>query len=332
MPEATMRQIEMLRLVPRAPRSITVVRLTDQLAGSGHEINLRTVQRDLNTLSTLFDLRSYREGRTTYWQWAEHAEMVDLPGMSPQTALTMFVVERFLYDQLPRSITGFLAQQFEQAREVLRKSGNPDAWMNKVRVAPRMQRLIQPKIDEEILRIIYDALIQDRKFTGRYLKMGVRVSREYTISPLGIVFRDGVTYLVATEGEGEEVLLFALHRFRSAEQLEELVEVPKGFKLDNYIYTQGPFDSNSGEWIKLEFKATEDVIQVLRETPLTHNQGLRPFEDSWVIVSVKIRETKQLKRWLLSFGSEVEVLEPPHLRGWVRDQLSGAGELYGGSD
>lgn len=222
MPDSTLRQIEMLRLVPRAPRSVTVNRLTDQLSGSGHEINIRSVQRDLNTLSTIFDLRSYREGRTTYWQWSEHAEMVDLTGMSPQTALTMFVVERFLYDQLPRSVTGFLAQQFEQAREVLKKSGSPDAWMNKVRVIPRSQRLIQPKIDEEILRAIYDSLIQDRKFKGRYLKRSVRVSNDYLFNPLGIVFRDGVTYLVATKDGDNDVLLFALHRTKEVQEITGL--------------------------------------------------------------------------------------------------------------
>jgi len=318
----------MLRLVPRAPRSVTVNRLTDQLSGSGYEINIRSVQRDLNTLSTIFDLRSYREGRTTYWQWSEHAEMVDLTGMSPQTALTMFVVERFLYDQLPRSVTGFLAQQFEQAREVLKKSGSPDAWMNKVRVVPRSQRLIQPKIDEDILRAIYDSLIQDKKFKGRYLKRSVRISSDYIFNPLGIVFRDGVTYLVATKDGEVEVLLFALHRFRSATQSDEEVIIPKGFKLDHYINTQGPFDSNSGEFIDLEFKASEEVIQVLRETPLSHNQGVRPFEDEWVIVSVRIKETKQLRRWLLSFGAEIEVLHPKSLRVWAQEQLNGASKMY----
>jgi hypothetical protein len=329
MPDSALRQIEMLRLIPREPRSITVSRLTDQLSGSGYEINVRSVQRDLNALSSIFDLRNRREGRVTYWHWAEHAEVVDLPGMSPQTALTMFVVERFLYDQLPRSITGFLAQQFEQAREVLKQSGNPDAWMNKVRVVPRSQRLIQPKINEEILKVIYGALLNDKKFMGRYLRRGVRVTGDFSINPLGIVFRDGVTYLVGSQEDEDKVLLFALHRFRGAEQLDEEVVVPKGFKLDNYINTDGPFDSNNGEFIDLEFKATEDVIQVLRETPLSHNQGVRPFDDDWVIVSVRIRETRQLKRWLLSFGSGVEVIEPQHLRGWVQEQLMGAGELYG---
>ena len=104
--------------------------------------------------------------------------------------------------------------------------------------------------------------------------------------------------------------------------------IPKGFKLDNYLNTQGPFDSNTGEYIDLELKATEDVIQTLRETPLSHNQGVRPFVGDWVIVSVRIRDTRQLRRWLLSFGAEIEVLKPGKMRRWVRDQIDGAQELY----
>ena len=330
MPDATLRQIEMLRLVPRAPRSITVSRLAELLSGSGYEVNVRTVQRDLNALSIVFDLRNEREGRIVRWQWAEHAEMLDLAGMSPLTALSMFVVEHFLNDQMPRSITGFMAQQFEQAREVLKKSGDPNAWMNKVRVIPRSQRLIQPRIDEEILRVIFESLINDQKFVGRYIRKGMRVSSEVLINPLGIVFREGLTYLVATQEEETDVLLFALHGFRGAVPSNESSSVPKGFKLDRYLNTQGPFDSYKGKYVTLEFKASSNVIQSLRETPLSHDQGLSPCEgeDEWDAVKVRIRETDQLKRSLLSFGPEIVIMKPTHLREWAHEKLTNAAKRY----
>ncbi|MBT7327215.1 MAG: WYL domain-containing protein, partial [Gammaproteobacteria bacterium] len=200
-------------------------------------------------------------------------------------------------------------------------------WTDKVRVVPRTQRLIQPKIDEDIVKVIYDALLNDRKFIGTYLKRGVRVSKEYPVSPLGLVFRDGVTYLVATLRDYPDVRQMALHRFRGAEPLDEKVTPPKGFKLDHYINDR-EFDYPEGDFINLEFKAKDFVIQALRETPLSHNQGIRPFEDDWVIVSCRIKETQQLRWWLLGFGAQVEVLQPRHLREWFKESAQNLYQMY----
>ena len=327
MPDSALRQIEMLRLVPRSPRSITVTKLVEHLASEGFEITTRTVQRDLNALASIFDLRNSRDGRTQRWFWSEDAEMLDIPGMAPQTALTMFMTELFLYDQLPRSITGHLAHHFDQAREILRKSGDLTNWTEKVRVVPRNQRLIQPKVDEDVLRVIYDSLLHDKKFQGRYLRRGVRTSKEYPVSPLGLVFRDGVTYLVATLRDYPEVRQLALHRFRSASPLDEKVVPPKGFKLDHYI-NQGAFDYPLGDFIDLEFKANNFVIEALKETPISHNQGVRPFDDNWVIVSARVKETEQLHWWLLGYGDQVQVLEPPHMRDWFKKKTRAMAKLY----
>jgi len=325
--DAALRQIEMMRLIPRSPRSITVSRLSEMLVSEGYAINVRTIQRDLNALASIFDLRNDAVGRTQKWYWGKDAEMLDIPGMSPQTALTMFMTELFLYDQLPRSITSHLSHHFEQAREVLQKQGELSSWTDKVRVVPRTQRLIPPKIDEDVVAVIYDALLNNRKFLGSYLKRGMRVSKEYPVAPLGLVFRDGVTYLVATLREYPDVRQMALHRFRNAERLDEGIKSPKGFKLDHYI-NEGEFDYPEGDFINLEFKARNFVIQALRETPLSHNQGIRPFEEGWVIVSCRIKETQQLRWWLLGFGAQVEVLEPPHLREWFNQRALEMSNLY----
>jgi len=327
MPDSALRQIEMLRLIPRSPRSITVSTLVRQLEDEGYEVTPRTVQRDLNALASIFDLRNEKEGRTQKWHWSDSAEMLDIPGMSPQTALTMFMAELFLYDQLPRSITGHLAHHFDQAREILRRSGDLTNWTEKVRVVPRNQRLIQPKVDEDVLKVIYNALLHDKKFMGRYLRRGVRTSKEYPVNPLGLVFRDGVTYLVATLRDYPDIRQLALHRFRDATPTDDPVTIPKGFKLDHYI-NQGAFDYPVGDFIDLEFKANSFVIEALKETPISHNQGVRPFNSDWVIVSARVKETEQLHWWLLGYGPQVEVLQPPHLREWFKNKSREMARLY----
>ena len=56
MADTLLRQWTMLRLIPRAPRKIETAALERLLFEEGFEVNRRSIQRDLNTLSTRFPL------------------------------------------------------------------------------------------------------------------------------------------------------------------------------------------------------------------------------------------------------------------------------------
>ena len=56
MTDALLRQWTLLKLIPRAPRTADVGQLLSGLNDAGHTITRRQLQRDLNTLSTLFPI------------------------------------------------------------------------------------------------------------------------------------------------------------------------------------------------------------------------------------------------------------------------------------
>lgn len=58
------------------------------------------------------------------------------------------------------------------------------------------------------------------------------------------------------------------------------------------------------------------------------SQEIADNDDGSVCVKLTVRICPELKRWILWFGSDAEVLEPSHLREWVSTELSKASELY----
>lgn len=70
------------------------------------------------------------------------------------------------------------------------------------------------------------------------------------------------------------------------------------------------------------------MIEALKETPISHNQGVRPFDDDWVIVSARVKETEQLHWWLLGYGAQVQVLQPPHMQEWFKKKTRDMAKLY----
>ena len=61
MPEPTLRHIKMLELIPRRQPGLTASKLKTRLAERDFEIDLRTVQRDLNYLSSVYAILSEGE-------------------------------------------------------------------------------------------------------------------------------------------------------------------------------------------------------------------------------------------------------------------------------
>ena len=73
MADPLLRHWHLLRSVPRAPRKISSATLHEALAARGFSVNRRTVQRDLQTLSTYFPLVSDERHRPFGWSWSVEA-------------------------------------------------------------------------------------------------------------------------------------------------------------------------------------------------------------------------------------------------------------------
>ncbi len=161
MSDTLLRQWELLRSIPRAPRKIDVASLVTKLRTAGYETTKRSIQRDLNLLSSVFPLICDDRSQTYGWSWSADAPTFDLPAMDGPTALTLRLIEQFIPTLLPSTIRNQLAPQFERARAVL--GANADnalrQWADCVRVVPREMPLLAPKFNDDAVRVVYDALL-----------------------------------------------------------------------------------------------------------------------------------------------------------------------------
>ena len=52
----------------------------------------------------------------------------------------------------------------------------------------------------------------------------------------------------------------------------------------------------------------------LLETPLNNSQKIKELEDDRLLIKARVPDTLQFEQWLMSFGSNVEILNPKKLR------------------
>ena len=69
--------------------------------------------------------------------------------------------------------------------------------------------------------------------------------------------------------------------------------------------------------------------QHLKETPLEKNQTLNDLDDGRSRLVATVRDTQQLRWWLLAFGPRVTVTAPLELREWISNEHRTAASIYG---
>lgn len=314
MADSCIRKFSMLRLIPREPKKTSTHQLMTQLKTEGFETTQRTIQRDLNDLAEFFpDLISDGNKDMAGWSWKKGGDLLSFPAIDPPVAFTLKLADTFLSQLMPPAVTDLLDPFRKASEKVLSSTGrsNLSKWQEKVQILPRTQQLIPAKIKPEVLRTIYTALLEGKQFNGHYKRRDDDVA-SYDFNPLGIVYRESVIYLVATLWDYDDVKQFALHRFKKVEEIDTPKRRIKGFKLTEYV-KEGNFDSNNDKTLKLKalFKNTGSH---LLETPLSKDQKITIKKDGRYLVSATVKDSLQIRWWLLAFGDQVEVLKPKSLR------------------
>lgn len=334
--ETMLRHWTLLRAIPREPRKADARTLTERLVSLGFPVTKRTVERDLVKLSSVFPLVSDEAPVGRGWSWMRGTEPFDVPGMDPEAALSLQILDRFASHLLPHAALRRLEPQFSQSRALLDRLSplaGPRIWPERVRVLPRTINLQAPKVAHDVIENVYRALLEGRRLDAQYRPRiaGGDTVKHYEVDPLGLVFRDQVAYLVCTLWDFDDIRQLALHRFEVAELLDQPRREPEEFDLDAYI-AEGHFHiRESGENFALRARFHPDAAYHLYETPLSSDQQLTTNDGRWVDLRATVQDTAQLRWWLRGFGAGVEVLEPAALRDEFADEVRHMARLYNGA-
>lgn len=331
MADKSLRTWHLLRLIPRHPRRKTPSELQVALRDAGFDLTLRSIQRDLNDLSSLWGITCDLEGSTNHWYWPVDARLFDIPNIGSAEALVFLLAKEYLKDILPFSQMNLLRPYFIRAEELIGKEHVPVfRWHKRVRVIQQGPTLKVPDVQTEVVKEVHEALLHERRVSLHYQRRGEKTAKDYLLSPQALVLRQGVMYLVATANDYKDLLHFALHRASSAKLVEQPATKLKSFDLDHYLETEKAFayPSKSDALISLRLAINEGLAFHLSERPLSTDQVMRQTESGSCELSAQVADTEDLRWWLLGLGSAVAVIEPPTLKREIKSRLMNALKGY----
>lgn len=322
------RQWELLKMLPSRGPGFTSHEICERLGDAGHLVSKRTVERDLKSLENIFALRC--NDKSTPWGWyLSNDQAQALPGIALGEALTLRMVEDYIRPLMPAVMLEGLESRFSQARQklqVLEEQNQSARWLNKVASVHPAMPTMPPKIDPTILETVQCALLEETQVACRYYSAHSDRTADHVLNPLGLVQRGQVTYLVATSAPHTDVRLYAVHRIRSATQLEEACVVPPGFSLQGYVQSQA-MDFGIPTPIRLKAWLTAKLARIISETPLSADMQLAEDGDGQILTAT-VNDTWQLHWWALSHAGSLVVMEPESLKQALLKQLEVAMEMY----
>src|SRR5690606_19688019 len=98
------------------------------------------------------------------------------------------------------------------------------------------------------------------------------------------------------------------------------------FSLQAYLDSDA-LQFSAQEQLQLQAWVSETLARMMRETPLSADMSLEPTEDGYQLQAT-VRDTWQLRWWLLQQGQDICVQAPESLRDLMRETLRQALARY----
>lgn len=293
---------ELLRRIPKG-RTITSQELHQQLMEAGYEREMRTIQRQLETLSEFYDIERDDSSKPYRYRWKENAKGLSLPGLSAQESLLLTLAEQQLRNLLPAKLMNSMQGFFRQARGQLDENGRSQPereWLDKVRVVSTSQPLLPPKVHSNVFEQVSNALYSNQWLDVNYQNAaGKKTSSR--VMPLGLAQQGPRMYLVCRfEGYDNERSL-ALHRMISASTSTLTFIRPKDFDLKQFD-DNGRFGYGDGTKISLNFRIEKEAGLHVVECPLSLDQQVVELDDAYEITATVV-DSAMLDWWLRGFGN-----------------------------
>ncbi|MFY0663709.1 MAG: WYL domain-containing protein [Natronospirillum sp.] len=324
------RWLATLQYIPVQPARINTLTLMQKLMEAGFHVSQRSIQRDLKKLEQQFPIICDESVRPHRWSF-DKTKQLSLPSMDANKALTLVLAEQYLSSLLPQAVMDSLAPQIREAQRFINSADQNDLanWHKRVRAVGIGQTLVPAPIAKNVWAEITEGLLRQKALKVIYSGRGKEEPDAYIIHPQGLVYRNSVTYLLATVKDYDDIRQFALHRFHQVSPSIEDYRLKVDFNLDQYIADGGFGYNTSGKQVELKAWVHPELYTRLSETPLNETQRLTvPNDEGWGYMTANVNDELSIQWWLQALGAKVRVEAPQHWREALKQQAEDLTEWY----
>lgn len=307
---------------PGSRKRVTLESLADRF-----EVTRRTIQRDLEELKGRHGMEIvWDNSGKTYYLIGEYS-LQPMFSFKRSQLFSLCIGSVILEQYKGTPLHGELAQAMEVLLQKL------DLAKTRISLADLRRSLsVRPEpprtFDKQVFDTTLNAIQRSKPLRIHYQAPGARASSR-TIHPYHLLGYCGDFYVLSWCTKQKDIRFFALSRILTCEILARPFDPDPSVEKELKRHLEEGFGIFRGETettVRLRFNKQQ--APYVRERTWVAGQKTRNLDDGRLEISFTVGHLFEVQRWVQSWGSAVEVLEPAHLRDAVARELKQAGRQY----
>lgn len=300
-------------------------RITSRELAKRLEVSERTIHRDMEALSTAGIPVTAERGINGGWSLLEPYR-TNLTGLNEAEIHALFLTQpnRLLTDLgLHKAADAAIIKLLAALPSISRRDA--EYVHQRIHIDPASWHPTEENISS--LATLQKAVLQERKLLFTYQRDGNNTF-ERQVDPLGLVAKGSTWYLIAAIEN--EIRSYRVSRIQTAQVLDEPCLRPPDFDLADYwAQSSTRFVANLPRYcvtVRIAPELLEHIYHAGRYAKIESADP--PDADGWLLLRLQFEMEESACGYLLSFGPQVEIVEPLELRDKVIELAKSVVEFY----
>jgi len=307
------RQWRLIRLLDH-PNGFTVDEAARELG-----CTVRTLWRDLDVLQKAsFPLYNDKDGKRVRYRLVDGFR-AKLPAPFTLSEVVALLLSRDLLAPMNGSLLAPSVQAaFAKIRALLPEKALKvlDEMKSVVGVRALGAKLLLGAAD--YLPQIQEALLERRTLDIDYLAFSKQEESTRLVDPYHLTYHQGGLYLIGHCHARKDLRIFAVERIRRLKLTTRRFTLPADFNAERYL--ESAWGMMRGQQVTIKVVFSSKIAPWIAERLWHPSQSFRWLKDKRLEMTLKVADTPEIRRWLLGFGPDAEVVEPAALREALRLQ------------
>jgi len=171
------------------------------------------------------------------------------------------------------------------------------------------------------------AINEEKKIQVNYYSMSSDQTTERKLDPYNLFFNNGAPYLYAFCHLRDGKRIFRIDRIKELKITVENFKLPADFSLTEELDNAWGVEQGKEE-MEVEVRFSGRAARFVPEYHWSDKQEIKELGENEIIFRVKTSSREEIKKWILGYSSEAEVLKPADLRKEMKEEIEEMLENY----
>ena len=179
---------------------------------------------------------------------------------------------------------------------------------------------------EDMIDSLTDAMLKQKTCYVKYHSFYDDKIKNFKIDPLHFFEHKGGLYVFVNTTRFKEIRKLAVERIEDLKITDSSFRYPEKFNPEERL--NAAFDIVYDKPIQVKVWFSADQARYIRERKWAVDQKITNKRDGSIVLELNTSGWDDVKRWVLSYGSEAKVLKPSKLRKEIIAELNACRKIY----